>query len=466
MRPRLLLAALLLFLLLGTPARAAEDTYYIFQAKTALEEPALSRAEPLHQASGIYRTNELSLIEELDAAGLLLYWAPDAEVQLFDLAEDAQALLSEDWSRAMLGVGHAFDRGIYGSGVRVGMIDSGIRADFGELTGAAVIQGVNYLAGADSEERGDTSDSVGHGTFVASVIASDAVGIAPGAELVPLKCFDAKTSSVSCIVSAVYDAVDVYHCDVLNLSLGMASDNQALRQAIAYAHESGVIIVAASGNLSGAASTGGNDKLYYPAAYDGVIGVGAVDRAKGIGSFSVQNESVWVTAPGAAVSGLALEGTEYKSGSGTSYAAPFVAAAAALALEADPDMTPARFMDLLAASSEDLGDEGYDKTYGNGLLNVGLLLATAQEDSQSLILSAWGGSICVSAWYPDTGSAFQLLLARYNSSGRFIEARFLTNGAGAPLLNNQALPEDLTPFAIFVVEQGSYIPITAARRYL
>ena len=454
-------------LIIPISVHADDDSYYIFQVRQNIENDyyACSQVEPVYEEAGIYRTNDYSIIQSLMKEGTLVSWELDTEVSLFDLEEDVMQLRTEDWSYAMLGVNYAQKNGLFGDGVKIGLIDSGIRADFAEITGAVVTQGVNYLVSEDSKERTDTADFVGHGTFVASIIASDEVGIAPRTEIVPLKCFDAKRTSISYIVSAIYAAVDDYHCDIINMSLGTATDNPFLREAIDYAYDSGTIIIAASGNLGNRGVSTGNDVLYYPAAYDKVIGVGAVDSEKQIASFSVQNKSVWVTAPGDGVTGLSCSGTSYKSGGGTSFAAPYVAAAAALALEADPELTPELFTELLKDTAEDLGSEGFDNTFGNGLINIGLLLAKTRNDSNSLILSTYGGKVCISTYQLNLGRKLRAVLAFYESEGRLEDTSLIVDGAEEYMLNNYTLPDSLNSFAIFTIDEENFEPLTNMKKY-
>ena len=453
--------------ILTASAYAADDeNYYIFQINRKAEtKRAPVDADPVYAETGLYRTNDLSLIRDFEKRGILIDYTLDAEVYLFGLQEDIESLRSEDWSGAMLGKGYAVSGELSGEGVRIAMIDSGIRPDYAELTGSTVVQGVNYLAASDSEERSDTKDTVGHGTFVASVMTSDMIGLAPKAELVPLKCFDSNKSSVSYIVSAIYAAVDDFHCNVINLSLGTTTDVSFLQTAISYAYENGAIVIAASGNLSTGTLSTGNDPLYYPAAYDEVIGVGAVNAKKQISSYSVQNQSVTLVAPGDGVSGLSHTGTDYISGVGTSYASPFVAAAAALALEADSELSPQQFLSILQMTSEDLGADGRDNTYGYGLLNLGLLLAKLRNDGESLILTLYDGRACISAYQAEPERECQMLAAFYDSDGRLSSVAFIGNSSGNCSLNNYVLTDIPESLALYVMDSETFAPQTGVRRY-
>lgn len=465
MRLRTAICFLFFAAFLMVSAYADNDTYYIFQVKQKIEdEQILAEVEPVYEEAGLYRTNNFTLIRAFEENGDLIDYTVDADVNLFGLQEDIEALRGENWCSAMLGADYANSQELSGDGTRIALIDSGIRPDYSELTGSAVVQGINYLASPDSEDRSDTTDAVGHGTFVASIVTSDAIGLAPRAELVPFKCFDSSTSSVSYIVSAIYAAADDYLCDVINLSLGTKTDISFLHTAVSYAHEKGVIIVAASGNLAAGRVSTGNDALYYPAAYDEVISVGAVDAKKQIAPFSVQNQAVTLVAPGKGVSGLSHQVKQYIDGEGTSYASPYVAAAAALALEADAALSPDQFLVVLQTSSEDLGEDGRDNTYGYGILNLGLLLAELQNNSESLILSLYDDKACVSAYQQELEKVCRLLVAFYDEGGRFSDAAWIGDNIGGCILNNYVLPGNLGSISVFVVDRDTFAPQTGVRR--
>ena len=125
----------------------------------------------------------------------------------------------------------------------------------------------------------------------------------------------------------------------------------------------GVIVVSTVGNE-------GDATYNYPGAYEDVIAVGSVDKNMNVSSFSNKNDSVFVVAPGEDVYSLGtLPFTVYKS-SGTSFSAPFVSGLAAMLKEKYPQMGQKDFGEILKASSKDLGEPGYDTSYGYGLIQV------------------------------------------------------------------------------------------------
>ena len=300
-------------------------------------------------------------MQRLNAAGLLEWYEPDGEMTLLD--EPGTPMYSEDkWDLALVHADAAFENNYLGQNVRVGVVDSGINPH--EDIASRLIKGQSYIGNSNAN---DTADTYGHGTYVAGLIAGSGkngyIGAAPEAELVPLKVTDGKGVSTSTVCKAIYGGIKNYHCDILNLSLGIYDDEKALKEAVEYAEECGVLIVSAVGNA-------GSKAKLYPAAYDSVIGVGAVDEVGTWFYHSNHNDSVFITAPGVNVKTVGKYGG-YDLKSGTSFSVPYVTAAAAVMLGIDDTLTPSDIMEILAQTAADKGDPGYDEYYGAGLLDLG-----------------------------------------------------------------------------------------------
>ena len=361
---------------------AAESPAYIVGLSDAWDDTVHSFSQgeltELAPEQGIYLARNAGTVAALCEAGMLEYAEPDCKVRL--LGQVSDTLYPEQWNLEAMQVSALWDAGLFGAGARIAVIDSGLYSGHDDLAGANILPGVNFLNGTD-----DLTDESGHGTFVTGIIAAvrdngiGIAGIADQVEILPLKCFDDKEeTNISYILSAIYAAVDDLDCDVINLSLGLAKDMQSFRQAIDYAAEQGVIIVSSVGNYGG-------ETLMYPAAYDNVIGVGAVDEQNALCAFSQRNESVFVAAPGAGLCSLGNSAPNaYMTGSGTSFATPHVTALAAVAKSVDPEMSVQEFQALLAASAVDQGQPGYDMSYGYGTLDAAafaaLLLPSTPED--------------------------------------------------------------------------------------
>jgi type VII secretion-associated serine protease mycosin len=260
-----------------------------------------------------------------------------------------------------------------GSGITVGVVDSGVDAGTAQLHGA-------LLSGADELEPPGNGqlDCVGHGTAVASIIAAAPVagvrfaGVAPGASILPVRAteresVDGQTSgrpgTVTGLASGIAFAVD-HGATVLNLSLVLADDDPVLRHAIAYAQAHDVLVIAAAGN--GHQSTG-TDPVTYPAGYPGVLGVGAIDRAGNRTGSSPVGSYVDIVAPGAEVLADA-PGSGLASLDGTSFATAFVSGTAALIRQAYPDLTASSVASRILATA-DPAPAGPSSGYGAGILN-------------------------------------------------------------------------------------------------
>lgn len=356
----------------GAAEASAEYDGWLFRVEPdavllAADVPGVEAVSAEH---GLYRAETQGAA--LAFAGLegTTWIEPNYYVTLLDTPDDPY--YGQQWSLKAIGAEAAWGMGLSGAGVRIGVVDSGIYAEHEDLAEADILPGHNYMS-----ENGDTTDTFGHGTFVAGVIAATAdnglgvAGLAPEAELVPLKCFEGRRSTVAAVTAAIYGGVDDYACDILNLSFGVTEDTNALRDAVEHAQERDALLVAAVGNA-------GTETLYYPAAYEGVVGVGSVGEMLEAASATQHNESVLLAAPGERVLGLGISGpSDYITGSGTSYAAPCVTAAAALLLEGKPELAAEELLHLFCDSAEDLGMEGYDTTFGHGLLSLPTLLERA-----------------------------------------------------------------------------------------
>ena len=293
-------------------------------------------------------------------------------VPLFGLSALAVDKMTNDpgstkqWGMKAVGMDEAWGMGPTGKGVKVGIIDCGLSTATGDIARSRVEAGPNYTGSI-----GDSATDIeGHGTFVAGIIGAakdNRVGIAGVAP----ECNFYIVKALSDMSQAVYDCVDA-GCQVINMSMGTTYSDGALKAAIDAAEAAGVIVVASVGNE-------GDARLNYPAAYPGVIGVGGVDQNLNVCSFSNKNDSVFVVAPGEKVASLSLLPGIVSTMDGTSFSAPYVAGLAALLLQMNSDMSITEFQEILAVTSKDLGEAGYDTAAGNGLIQVPAALKYAAE---------------------------------------------------------------------------------------
>lgn len=323
--------------------------------------------------------SESELQECLDA-GIVDWYEEDYEVELLDIEfveteqiQDESQSENVKWDLEMINANSAKEFLLEGQGINVGIIDSGIM-NHPDLCNN-IKPGYNYLASTT-----DVSDNIGHGTFVAGLIAANdneqgIVGIANETNLIPLKCFDSgKTTTVSIICSAIKDAVDNYDCDIINMSFGLVNYSTKLEEYIKYATDAGVIVVAAVGNK-------GTNVLYYPAAYEKVIGVGSINVNYDKSNFSQYNSSVDFLAPGEEVWSTSKDGT-YMQKSGTSFSTPLVSGLIATMMNVDSELSHDEIVSHIADTAiicDNWLNENEvfirNDSYGYGLINVSACLS-------------------------------------------------------------------------------------------
>lgn len=256
--------------------------------------------------------------------------------------------------------------GTRGQGVTVHVVDSGVNSLHPAFAGKKIF--------AQSFIDDDCSDHTGHGTWVAGKIAGSGIGIAPQATLKCARVLDnSGVGSSNFTNRALASVLNDDDADIVNLSLGSPARCHEQERLIWQLHRRGILIVAAAGNR-------GSSTALFPAAFDGVITVGALDHKEARASFSNFGATLEIVAPGVSCYGPCL-GTSYKKLQGTSMAAPVVTGILTLALAylktVKPEMSRIErrnsVVEALKVSAKDLGPVGWDKEYGFGGLNaVGL----------------------------------------------------------------------------------------------
>jgi hypothetical protein len=195
------------------------------------------------------------------------------------------------------------------------------------------------------------------------------VGLAPGVTIVPVRVlatggFGPPPVDPAALARGINWAAD-HNVDVIDVSLVTYSDDQAVGAAVANALAKGTIVVAAVGDLG---DTNGGNQTPYPAAYDGVIGVGAIDQAGNRWPGSQHGPYVDLVAPGAAVP-TAQRGGGMTEASGTGVASGFVAAAAALTRAKRGGLTVSQVRRLLTATATPAPLGADSPEYGHGVVN-------------------------------------------------------------------------------------------------
>lgn len=267
-----------------------------------------------------------------------------------------------------------------GKGVRVAVIDTGVDIKHPQLKPAVdASKGKNYLptknAKGEKIERGDnrgTTDTVGHGTRVAGIIAARPakntgfVGLAPDATIIPMKQNNAEgDGTATTLARAIRDAVDA-GAGVINISQDTANavrPDDRLEQAVNYALDQDVVVVASAGNDG----LGGDSKATYPASYEGVLAVAASDRNNERAPFSQAGEFIGVAAPGVDMVST-VPGGGHCSDNGTSFSAPYVAGVAALLKAKYPQWTARQIVAQIEQTAE-RSIAGHDRLVGWGVVD-------------------------------------------------------------------------------------------------
>lgn len=304
----------------------------------------------------------------------------------------------------------------------IAILDSGINTNENDIkerlwrNPGEQIDGQTVNNGTDDDENGYIDDHLGwdfanndngladdngHGSNIAGIVGAHAnndigyTGINWNSKIMALKALDSNLSGwYSWWIDAIYYAVD-NGADIINISMGGDTDSEFLKEAVDYALEKGVPIVACMMNEN-------NDVSYYPAAYPGVIAVGSTnpDDTRSSPFFwsetsgSNYGQHISVSAPGNFIYSISNIVSNYNIyWGGTSMAAPHVTGVASLMLSLNPNLSPADIKHMIEMSADDMvGDptedvEGWDQFYGHGRLNAhnALLLAGTSVDVKNPI---------------------------------------------------------------------------------
>ena len=271
-------------------------------------------------------------------------------------------LWNDQYAHQMIGIAQAWEYGLGSPEIVVAVIDTGINYTHEDLSQNYLPIGYDFVNLDD-----DPMDDNFHGTACAGLIAASINNNIGIAGLANVSVFSEKVldclgyGSADQLAAGIYHAVD-HGANILSMSLGSFENSSLVFEAIQYASSHNVVIIAASGN-------DGFDFPCYPAAYPGVISVGAIDQYAELTYFSNYGKTLDLVAPGVDIL-TCFPDNAYGTFTGTSASAPYVAGVAALAWSIYPDYNRNQIERLLYYSATDLGKEDKDDRYGWGMINA------------------------------------------------------------------------------------------------
>ena len=279
-----------------------------------------------------------------------------------------------EWHLPKIDAPTAWDTTTGSSAVTIAILDSGVDSSHPDLA-PLIVPGWNYV-----DNNADTSDVSGHGTGVAGAAAAAAnngtgvAGVAWGCRLMPLRVSDTNGyGNISAMVSALTWAAD-HGARVANLSFAGVAKVSSIITAAQYFQSKGGVVTASAGN-AGIFDTSPTNPYF--------LVVSATDINDLVASWSNTGSNIDLAAPGVNIE-TTTRGGDFGSGSGTSFSAPVVAGAAALAISANPTLPGTQIQTILKQTADDLGAPGWDTSYGAGRLNVGRAVLLAKNSTPSI----------------------------------------------------------------------------------
>jgi subtilisin family serine protease len=364
--------------------------------------------------------------------------------------------------------------------ITVAILDSGVMPGHDELTGRLWVNagevpdngvdddGNGYIDDINGwnmvEETPNVRDEIGHGTHVTGIIGANGnnglgyAGVDWHCKLMVLKVLRNDHSGLySWWAKAIHYAVD-NGADIINMSLGGTTELQTLADAVQYAYDHHVLVVASMQNFN-------NDEIYYPAGHPLTLAVGSSDpddrRSTALAGLqeygSNYGDHIDVVAPGNYIYGLShFSDTDYGTQmSGTSQAAPLVTGIAALVWGREPGLTLEALVQRLTASAEDgVGDPaedtpGWDRYYGYGRVNAYRALTNMTGDGPvagGLALYPNPSAGTLTAFY-DQGTAMPYTVTLVNTTGQAVR----TVQGEKRMIREEGLDVGL-PAGVYVVE--------------
>ena len=324
--------------------------------------------------------NVEALMAELEQNPNVLAVDKNEKIEVTALPNDPYVGSGAAWQFQRIGADQTWNQISNADPVVVAVIDTGLNLNHPDLLGNTVA-GYDFVTG-----KTNVVDLAGHGTAVSGCIAAvtnNGVGSAgitglANIKIAPYRAGGAYSGDtqldVAYICAAILKAAERPEVKVINMSFGGYGSFSSLAVAVNEAVSAGKVVVASSGN-EGESWNARVGQYSYPASYDHVISVAAINKDNTRASFSQYNDRVDLCAPGQSVLTTARSGG-YEYASGTSFASPIVAGACAVLMAADSSLKADAVETILKNTALDLGTAGSDSYYGSGLIQLNAAVAS------------------------------------------------------------------------------------------
>jgi serine protease len=399
-------------------------------SRSALEQYDIELATQYPKSDQKLRT--LAEIKKLNRRSDIAFAEPNYVRQAKLLPNDT--LFGRQWNLTHIRLPQAWDitTGEASSGQQtiVAVLDTGVVLNHPDLK-SQLVAGYDFIKDravandgdgidANPDDPGDAADGEDnswHGTHVAGIVAAQSdndrgvSGVSWGAKIMPLRILgksigdDENNGNSYDIMQALRYAAGMTNdsetlpeqpASIMNMSFGGEGSSEEEAALMRTLYQRGIFLVAAAGNESVDDDKGQPIPVRsYPAAYEGVISVAAIDQSGLRADYSNTHNTVDIAAPGSQIISTLVNNSDrseaYANYSGTSMATPHIAGVIALMKAVNPDLSPTQFDGLLSNGfiTTDLGDLGRDDAYGYGLIDAAKAVnfALAGDDTEIVIVA-------------------------------------------------------------------------------
>jgi subtilisin family serine protease len=256
-----------------------------------------------------------------------------------------------------------------GDGVVVAVLDTGVAFDHPALQGH-LLSGFNALQPGQPPRDvpdGTTNAGVGHGTMIAGILAR----LAPRAQILPVRVLNGDGLGTMLDVAKGLQYAVTHGAKVINMSFGSTQPSSALNDTLDAAEAAGIVLVASAGNDN-------VSQPPVPASGHGTLAVASVGADNTKSSFSNYGSFIRIVAPGDGIRSAFWDGG-YADWAGTSFAAPFVAAEAALVFSAHPGSTGSDVIERIRSTARSVDDvnPSYRGQLGKGIIDIAAAVAAS-----------------------------------------------------------------------------------------